>query len=563
MTCRSNGLRGQMELSVSLYKIPVSPGNYAALHSTPESNSVSEFFRGTCLVFVSLLIQGCATDLAYLPDSTFGTGLSSARSTPSGINNLAATDTTPRSVKESLSRPNASIQGTLHSDTDALLRRHEYAQAINSDSNSEPNTINGQWAPSADNRQFVDSASIVTDEDSKKNPSDTVRTFSIEAFDTSLQALLFSLSVDAGLQLQLNGSLDQRVTVTAVDQPLEKILSLIAEQSSIAWQLEENILEVWGGAAYSDSYTVNYLNIQRRTESSVGLATQVGTINASDAAGGSVANSSRTLVENVSEHHFWASLDNDLNGIFKQSLSSDSGGLGFSVNREAGLITVHAEPDIHRRVQHYLALLEANTQRQVLIEATVVEVALSDNYDAGVDWQLLASGISGINAAQLLLGAPAVTADTIGRLSAPAGLVSLVQQGSNGELRATLSLLEQFGDVRILSRPRIIALDNQSSVLKVVDNRVYFTDIPGYQKTYYSSREIKSNSTISKRISEVVSPSYIRGLAVTTIYASIAFSMGLHIALLMMTFRKRYSRKEEIGKRSEGRAVVRFGNWDV
>ena len=105
----------------------------------------------------------------------------------------------------------------------------------------------------------------------------------------------------------------------------------------------------------------------------------------------------------------------------------------------------------------------------------MVEVALSDSFEAGVDWQVLANGVNGVNAVQALVGAPLVGADTVQRVVAPSGLFSLVQEGSQGSIGATLSLLEQFGDVRILSRPRIIALNNQSSVLKVVDNRVYFT----------------------------------------------------------------------------------------
>jgi general secretion pathway protein D len=147
----------------------------------------------------------------------------------------------------------------------------------------------------------------------------------------------------------------------------------------------------------------------------------------------------------------------------------------YSLNKEAGLLTLFARPPVHRAVQNYLKLLNSSSQRQVLIEATVVEVALSDSFEAGVDWQVLASGINGLSAAQILAGAPQLGAQSINSLGAPAGLVSLVQQSGSHDVQATLSLLEQFGDVRILSRPRIIALNNQSSVLKVVDNRVYFT----------------------------------------------------------------------------------------
>lgn len=304
---------------------------------------------------------------------------------------------------------------------------------------------------------------------------------SINAVRAPLDALLFALATEAGVQMKLVGDLPDKVTLSSRDNSLEYILKQLSEQSDFAWQLEDGQLTVWNGDPYGHSYSIDYLNMQRRTQSSVGLATQVGTINAVNSASGSIANSSQTRVENNSEFHFWQSLKTDIDGLISQyrltghADSSASATAQYSINAEAGLVTLHATPEIHQALRRYLILLHDSTSRQVLIEATVVEVALSDSFEAGVDWQVLADGVNGISAAQTLVGAPLVNASTINRLVAPSGLLSLVQQGSGGDVRATLSLLEQFGDVRILSRPRIIALNNQSSVLKVVDNRVYFT----------------------------------------------------------------------------------------
>lgn len=394
-------------------------------------------------------VQGCALDLAKLPGSSFSS--SSTESVRNDFLNSANTVGAKNRQTEHSSKP---IDVQAHSLTDKsneLLSTYGYEQAP-----GNPLTQNHS----------------ASSEPIKPHPDN----YSIEAVSAPVQALLFSLASDAGLQLTLNGKLDARVTLNSVDQSMEKTLSALATQAGFAWQQHGNTLMVWGGEAFSHSYPINYLNIHRRTQSSVGLATQVGTINATDTNGGSIANSSQTRVENTSEHHFWDSLAADVQSMLTQQTQSESiADTRFSLNREAGLLTLHAKPDVHRGLQRYIKLLHSSTQRQVLIEATVVEVALSENFDAGVDWQVLANGISGVNAAQVLVGAPLVAATTVDRLTAPAGLVSLVQQGSNSDVQATLSLLEQFGDVRILSRPRIIALNNQSSVLKVVDNRVYFT----------------------------------------------------------------------------------------
>lgn len=310
--------------------------------------------------------------------------------------------------------------------------------------------------------------------------SATGHMISVNAVDAPLQALLFSMAMETGLDLNIVGQLQDIVTVKLHQVSLSSALDQLARQSSLAWQISGDLLTIWVGDAYQHNYPVDYLNLERSTRSTVGLATQVGTINAADAQAGGIANSSQTKIESASDYQFWQRLEADIKGLVAAGAQGSSARSGtypnrFSINPEAGLLTLYASPEIHHRVQRYLSLLHENTQRQVLIEATVVEVTLSDSFEAGVDWQLLAAGSSGLSAAQLLVGAPLLGAGAVGALAAPAGLVSLIHNSGIGDVNATLSLLEQFGDVRILSRPRIIALNNQSSVLKVVDNRVYFT----------------------------------------------------------------------------------------
>ena len=299
--------------------------------------------------------------------------------------------------------------------------------------------------------------------------------FDVNAVDAPVDALLYSLVAQSNLQLHITGELAGRVTLKTIQATLPDILQQLARQAPFTWVVEDTKLTIWSGLPYRYSYSVDYLNIQRSTSSSVGLATQVGTINAANSNGDSIANSSRTHIENSSTHDFWASIEKDLTLLLSSEDSAKSAESDFSINAEAGLLTLFASPALHQSAKQYLDRLHRSTQRQVLIEASVVEVTLLDSFEAGIDWQLIAKGLSGISAAQVLVGAPAVTADTVGRLVSPAGLVSMVHQGGDGDLTATLSLLERFGDVKILSRPRIIALNNQASVLKVVDNRVYFT----------------------------------------------------------------------------------------
>jgi MSHA type pilus biogenesis protein MshL len=106
-------------------------------------------------------------------------------------------------------------------------------------------------------------------------------------------------------------------------------------------------------------------------------------------------------------------------------------------------------------------------QRQVLIEATIAEVRLSQTYQAGIDWRQLANNGNGFRIDQQLIN-PA------GALVAPPSLI-IGYGGPLADFNISVRMLEQFGNTRVLSSPKLMALNNQTALLKVVDNVVYFT----------------------------------------------------------------------------------------
>jgi len=107
-----------------------------------------------------------------------------------------------------------------------------------------------------------------------------------------------------------------------------------------------------------------------------------------------------------------------------------------------------------------------NARRQVLIEATIVEVQLSHNYQQGVNWEIIARGSAGIGGSLIPQG--------VGLIGTPTASIFTLSYKSN-TFNATIKLLEQFGNVRVVSSPRLSVINNQTAILKVVDNLVYFT----------------------------------------------------------------------------------------
>jgi general secretion pathway protein D len=141
------------------------------------------------------------------------------------------------------------------------------------------------------------------------------------------------------------------------------------------------------------------------------------------------------------------------------------------VNAISGTVTVNATEKQHQLVQQHLDSVISAIQRQVLIEATIVEVALSEKYQGGVDWSRLPI-TGGASISQTLLGGFGTGLTQSGANLFQVGYVN--PNSSLGNISATVKLLQEFGNTRVLSSPKLMALNNQTALLKVVDNVVYF-----------------------------------------------------------------------------------------
>jgi MSHA biogenesis protein MshL len=145
-------------------------------------------------------------------------------------------------------------------------------------------------------------------------------------------------------------------------------------------------------------------------------------------------------------------------------------------NPEVGIISIRANNRQHERVQEFLDKVLASANRQVLIEATIVEVELKDSFQAGIDWSRISGDgtDSGLTFRQRLRP---VATDPLspGNLSSFSIGYNYTGSGFLADVASSITLLQQFGDVKVLSSPKLSVLNNQTAVLKVVDNLVYFT----------------------------------------------------------------------------------------
>ncbi|HKC54065.1 MAG TPA: type II and III secretion system protein, partial [Burkholderiales bacterium] len=135
----------------------------------------------------------------------------------------------------------------------------------------------------------------------------------------------------------------------------------------------------------------------------------------------------------------------------------------------AGLVIVRATSRQHEKIQEFLDQVLANAKRQVLIEATIAEVLLNNQYQQGIDWSALR--VRGLTSLLVTQDSPRTVS---GLPSSPGFPNILTVNASRGNIAGVLQLLESFGNVRVLSSPKLSVLNNQTALLRVVDNIVYF-----------------------------------------------------------------------------------------
>ncbi|HAT31423.1 MAG TPA: pilus (MSHA type) biogenesis protein MshL [Janthinobacterium sp.] len=142
------------------------------------------------------------------------------------------------------------------------------------------------------------------------------------------------------------------------------------------------------------------------------------------------------------------------------------------VNVEGGLIAVRATARQHQKIQEFMDIVLGSAKRQVLIEATIIEVRLSDQYQQGINWSRLNSSL---NLTQGQVGSAALSSAVTPGVTPGMFVANLLPTSRLGNIAATIQLLESFGKVKVMSSPKISVLNNQTALLKVVDNNVFFT----------------------------------------------------------------------------------------
>jgi general secretion pathway protein D len=299
-------------------------------------------------------------------------------------------------------------------------------------------------------------------------PAEKLQTFTVVVSGIPANELLFALARDARLNLDIDPEISSKVSINAIDQTLPQILRRISRQVSLRYYMDGPNLVVEKDKPFTRVYKIDYLNMTRSASSNVQMSTKIastGTVAESSSGGGS---DSSTTVTNDSSNNFWDTLEANLLVL---ATTDEFTGIVIS-HRESGVISVRTTSAAHEDIQRFVDRVINSARKQVLIEATVVEVRLSDEFQGGVDWSSITNG-NGWDITQSVLA----TTGLGGLPTTPPFTQAIFSDtNSSGDVTTVaIKALDSFGDVSVMSSPKIMALNNQTSILKVVDNRVYFS----------------------------------------------------------------------------------------
>jgi MSHA type pilus biogenesis protein MshL len=378
-----------------------------------------------------------------------------------------------------------------------------------------------------------------------------VETYSVVVQNVSAQELLFALARDAKLNVDVHPGINGAVTLNAIDQTLQQLLTRISKQVDMRWELDGPNLIVTPDTPFLHTYRVDYVNMARDTSVSTSVNSQVssgGTSGSSSSSGsGANGNNSTTKIDNTSKNHFWETLETNLKDILHETdkilpegssdtvieksdeqtggalstragagakaatVTTDATGKATQsgtttihrttfreaasviVNAESGVVTIRATARQHEKIVEFLDNVMSSARRQVMIEATIIQVNLNDGYQQGIDWSRIRANGSGFNiqTPTLSTSTSSITPFTLGR----------TDNSNPLNLAITVKLLENFGTVKVLSSPKLSVLNNQTAVLKVVDNFVYFNVKSDVASGVSGSAPLKSFTTTAQTVS--------------------------------------------------------------
>ncbi|VEF24479.1 Pullulanase secretion envelope pulD [Shewanella baltica] len=324
---------------------------------------------------------------------------------------------------------------------------------------------------------------------------ETERRFDVSAHDVDAKVFFPSLVQGTPLSVAVHPDVQGTISLSLKGVTLSEAIQVVEDIYGYEVSREGRILRVFPAGMRTETFPLNYLYMERdglsvtsvssgrisdsnnsNSNSSNNNSNNSGSSNNSSnssngnnsSSNGSSDSSNGTFIRSRTKTDFWGELKETLTAI----IGDTGNGRQVVVTPQAGLVTIRAFPSELRQVRTFLNSAESHLQRQVILEAKIIEVTLSDGYQQGIQWENVLGHVGNTNVNFGTSKGPGLS-DKI--TSAIGGVTSLSIKGS--DFTTMINLLDTQGDVDVLSSPRVTASNNQKAVIKVGTDEYFVTDV--------------------------------------------------------------------------------------
>lgn len=329
-------------------------------------------------------------------------------------------------------------------------------------------------------------------EGSRGSRPSSVKRFRIQAQAVNAKVFFASLVQGTDYSVIVHPDVEGQVTLNLSGVTLDETLDSVSDIYGYDIIKAGKVIQVYPAGLRTETLAVDYLQFKRKglslTTITTGSVTSEYDNNNNNDNGNSNSNSSSendggertstettatggTRIETTNKSDFWPQLQKAV-----KSMVGDGNGRSVIVSPQAGVITVRAYPNELREIKAFLGISEKRLHRQVVLEAKIMEVTLSDGYQQGINWSNLSGSIGGTTISGGTSGGGIIPGlNAIGDLLG--GGTNMVI--SDGNFVAVMNFMATQGDLNVLSSPRVTAANNQKAVIKVGSDQYYVTGVDG------------------------------------------------------------------------------------
>lgn len=284
------------------------------------------------------------------------------------------------------------------------------------------------------------------------------RRFDVVANAVPVGVFLASLVAELPVNLMIDPAVKGTVTLSLKQVTLDEVLDALRDMYGYDVQRDGRLIQVYPAGFRTESFVVDYLLMQRQATSNTHINA---TRRVNQEKDQTDLMGSGTSISSVSNTDFWEELQSSLAGIV-----GTTDGRTVVVTPQASLVTVRAMPAELRQVRRFLQQAVEHLQRQVILEAKIMEVTLNKSYQQGIHWETILKGKTSQFDVKLNPTFDQNKSQSDG-LPAVVSNVFKWTKDQKHSFSTVLSLLDSQGDVEVLSSPRVTATNNQKAVIKV------------------------------------------------------------------------------------------------